>query len=196
MLLTFTVTALVMIMIPGPDAALMMRTSISHGRAAGLLTMLGGLLGLALHASAAAVGLSALLAASPTAFAVLRWLGIAYLLWLGFQGLRSRGKLPAEAAPDRPRTGRLGYVRNGLLSNLLNPKVLLFFVTFLPQFMEGASAALLSAIFAGLYAGWFVLYILVVDRLGALLRTPRWQRRIERITGVVLVGFALRLAVQ
>ncbi|WP_157251830.1 LysE family translocator [Nonomuraea typhae] len=194
MLLTFTVTALIMIMIPGPDAALIMRSSLAHGRTAGLLTMTGGLLGLGVHAVAAAIGLSALLAASPSAFSVLRWLGVAYLFWLGIQGLRARGTAPADG--DRPPAGSpLRHVRNGFLSNLLNPKVLLFFVTFLPQFMHGVAPLLLSAIFAALYAAWFTFYNLVVDKLGALLRRPRVRARVERVTGVVLVGFALRLAV-
>ncbi|MFI6324461.1 LysE family translocator [Nonomuraea sp. NPDC050556] len=190
MLLTFAVTALVMIMIPGPDAALIMRSSLANGRAAGLLTMLGGLIGLTVHASAAAIGLSALLAASPTAFAVLRWVGIAYLLWLGIQSFRSRPETVKEQKAGKH------YVRNGFLSNLLNPKVLLFFVTFLPQFMVGQSPLLLSAIFAALYAVWFTFYNVVVDRVGALLRTPRIKKRVERITGLLLVGFALRLVVQ
>ena len=86
MLLTFVVTTLVMIMIPGPDAALIMRSSLAHGRMAGLLTMLGGLLGLSVHAAAAAIGLSALLVASPAAFTVVRALGVCYLLWLGADG--------------------------------------------------------------------------------------------------------------
>ncbi|WP_327088853.1 LysE family translocator [Nonomuraea sp. NBC_01738] len=194
MLLTFTVTALVMIMIPGPDAALIMRSSLAHGRAAGLLTMAGGLIGLAAHATAAAIGLSALLAASPAAFTALRWAGVAYLLWLGVQGLRARGTAPAvaEAGAGSP----LRHVRNGVMSNLLNPKVLLFFVTFLPQFMQGTSPLLLSAIFAGLYALWFTLYNVLVDRVGRLLRKPKVRARVERVTGVLLVGFALRLAVQ
>lgn len=194
MLMTFTVTALVMIMIPGPDAALIMRSSLAHGRAAGLLTMTGGLLGLGVHATAAAVGLSALLAASPAAFNALRWLGVAYLFWLGVQGLRARGTAPRSEEP--PAGTPLRHVRNGLLSNLLNPKVLLFFVTFLPQFMQGTSPLLLSAIFAALYGLWFSLYNVLVDRVGALLRRPRVRARVERVTGVLLVGFALRLAVQ
>lgn len=193
MLLTFAVTALVMIMIPGPDAALIMRSSLANGRAAGLLTMLGGLIGLTVHASAAAIGLSALLAASPTAFGVLRWAGIAYLFWLGVQSFRSR---PEARQEDAPQTTKIRYVRNGFLSNLLNPKVLLFFVTFLPQFMVGRSPLLLSAIFAALYAVWFTFYNVVVDRVGTLLRTPRIKKRVERITGLLLVGFALRLVVQ
>lgn len=154
----------------------------------------GGLIGLAAHATAAAIGLSALLAASPAAFTALRWAGVAYLLWLGVQGLRARGTAPAvaEAGAGSP----LRHVRNGVMSNLLNPKVLLFFVTFLPQFMQGTSPLLLSAIFAGLYALWFTLYNVLVDRVGRLLRKPKVRARVERVTGVLLVGFALRLAVQ
>jgi threonine/homoserine/homoserine lactone efflux protein len=201
MLLTFVVTTLVMIMIPGPDAALIMRSSLAHGRMAGLLTMLGGLLGLSVHAAAAAIGLSALLVASPAAFTVVRALGICYLLWLGVHALLS-GPAKAERPPEAaPGGSAIGHVRRGLLSNLLNPKVLLLFVTWLPQFLPAhgealGSALLLSGIVALLYALWFSLYNLIVDRAGALLRTPRIRARIERVTGVLLVGFALRLAVQ
>lgn len=195
MLLTFVITALVLTLIPGPDAALIMRTSIAHGRSAGFRTMLGGVLGLTVHATAATVGLSALLAASPPVFLTLRWLGIAYLVWLGFQGLRSRGKGEAEEA-GQAGGSRIGQVRNGFLSNLLNPKVLLFFVTFLPQFMGSIPVTVLSVIFVAMYVIWFSIYTLIVDRLGTLLRTPVWRRRVERATGVVLIGFALRLAIQ
>ncbi|TMR98757.1 LysE family translocator [Nonomuraea basaltis] len=201
MLLTFAVTTLVMIMIPGPDAALIMRNSLAHGRVAGLLTMLGGLLGLSVHACAAAVGLSALLAASPTAFTVVRALGICYLLWLGAHALlSSRKRVVPHTAPE-PAARALAHVRRGLLSNLLNPKVLLLFVTWLPQFLPAQGdtlgrALLLSAVVAALYALWFSLYNLIINWAGALLRTPRIRARIERATGVLLVGFALRLAVQ
>ncbi|GGP03732.1 LysE family translocator [Nonomuraea glycinis] len=201
MLLTFVVTTLVMIMIPGPDAALIMRSSLAHGRMAGLLTMLGGLLGLSVHAAAAAIGLSALLVASPAAFTVVRALGVCYLLWLGVHALLA-GPAKADRPPvAAPGGSALGHVRRGLLSNLLNPKVLLLFVTWLPQFLPAhgdalGSALLLSAIVALLYALWFSLYNLIVDRAGTLLRTPRIRARIERVTGVLLVGFALRLAVQ
>jgi threonine/homoserine/homoserine lactone efflux protein len=201
MLLTFAVTTLVMIMIPGPDAALIMRNSLAHGRAAGLLTMLGGLLGLSVHACAAAVGLSALLAASPAAFTAVRGLGVCYLLWLGVHALLSSKRGAGPPAAPEPAARPLAHVRRGLLSNLLNPKVLLLFVTWLPQFLPAQGdtlgrALLLSAIIAALYALWFSLYNLIVDRVGGLLRTPRIRARIERVTGVLLVAFALRVAVQ
>ncbi|GIH92949.1 LysE family translocator [Planobispora siamensis] len=213
MLTTFAVTALVMIMVPGPDQALITRNALAFGRTAGLLTMFGGLIGLTVHATAAAVGLSALLLTSATAFTALKVVGVVYLLWLGVQSLRAGRRTAAttaaapEAGPDSApdsgpeRCSPLQHIRNGLLSNVLNPKVALFFVTFLPQFLPThgntlGRALLLSAIFAGLYLLWFSLYNVVVARIGALLRTPRVRARIEQVTGVLLVGFAIRLAWQ
>lgn len=200
---TFAITALVLIMLPGPDQALITRNALVGGRSAGLLTMFGGVLGLTVHASAAAFGLSALLLASAKAFTVLKIVGAAYLLWVGVQMLRSA--IRSRRSPDEyelmtaPRR-RVAYLRQGFLSNALNPKVALFFVTFLPQFISAGSgsprgeALVLSAIFAGLYLTWFGLYAVAVDRLGRWLRRPRVKARIEQVTGLLLVGVAIRLA--
>ncbi|WP_069111230.1 LysE family translocator [Jiangella alba] len=201
---TFALAALVLIMLPGPDQALITRNALVGGRTGGLLTMTGGVLGLAVHATAAAVGLSALLLASATAFTVLKIAGAAYLLWLAVQLLRSAARSrrsPAAAgevvtAPPR----RWAYLRQGFLSNALNPKVALFFVTFLPQFLSAgagsarAEALLLSAVFALLYLAWFGLYVAAVDRLGRWLRRPAVKARIEQATGVLLAAVAIRLA--
>jgi len=202
-MMTFTLAALVLIMIPGPDQALITRSSLTGGRTGGLRTMVGGVLGLAIHASAATLGLSALLLASATAFTVMKVVGAIYLLWLGIQTLRAAVHSRREGAgsPDMtaPRR-RQAYLRQGFLSNALNPKVALFFVTFLPQFLttDGpapwAQALLLSMIFAVLYLSWFTLYVLVVEQLGRLLQRPRVKAAIERVTGLLLVGLALRLA--
>jgi threonine/homoserine/homoserine lactone efflux protein len=199
---TFALAALVLIMIPGPDQALITRSALTGGRAGGLLTTVGGMLGLAVHASAAAFGLSALLLASATAFTVMKVVGAIYLLWLGIQTLRAAGRsrraasgTSALATPRRRRA----YLRQGFLSNALNPKVALFFVTLLPQFLatDGpapwAQALLLSVIFAVLYLSWFTLYVLVVERVGKLLQRPRVKATIERVTGLLLVGLAVRL---
>jgi threonine/homoserine/homoserine lactone efflux protein len=200
---TFAVAALVLIMLPGPDQALITRNALVGGRSGGVLTMLGGVLGLTIHAAAAALGLSALLLASATAFTTLKIVGAVYLLWLGAQMLWSatrRRRSPvadqAVAVPAR----RLAYLRQGLLSNALNPKVALFFVTFLPQFLAAdsgsprAEALLLSGIFGMLYLAWFGVYIAAVDRLGRWLRRPRVKARIEQATGLVLASVAVRLA--
>jgi threonine/homoserine/homoserine lactone efflux protein len=200
---TFAIAALVLIMVPGPDQVLITRNVLAGGRSGGLLTLAGGALGLSVHASAAALGLSALLLASATAFTVLKIVGVVYLLWLGIQTLRSAIRTRREPAADQPFAAprrRLAYLRQGFLSNALNPKVALFFVTFLPQFLSTdtgspqAQALILSAIFGVLYVTWFSLYVLAVARLGRWLRRPKVKARIEQVTGLVLVTFAARLA--
>jgi threonine/homoserine/homoserine lactone efflux protein len=200
--MTFAIAALVLIMMPGPDQALITRNALVGGRQGGLLTMCGGALGLTVHAGAAALGLSALLVASATAFTVLKIAGALYLVWLAVQMARSAARTlrppEAETAADVCRTG-FAYLGQGILSNALNPKVALFFVTFLPQFLSpsstspAAQALLLSAVFGCLYLAWFGAYVAAVERLGRWLRRPRIRARIERITGVVLLGVAARL---
>jgi threonine/homoserine/homoserine lactone efflux protein len=200
---TFAIAALVLIMIPGPDQALITRNALAGGRTSGLLTMTGGVLGLTVHATAAAFGLSALLLASAKAFTVLKIVGAVYLVWLGFQTLRAAARSRREPATEQaavdPR-GRTVSLRQGFLANALNPKVALFFVTFLPQFLSAdagsprVQALLLSAIFAGLYLAWFASYVAAVDRLGRWLRRPKVKARIEQVTGFVLVTVAVRLA--
>ncbi|WP_433378872.1 LysE family translocator [Actinoplanes sp. CA-142083] len=197
-MMTFAIAALVLIMLPGPDQALITRNALVGGRAGGLLTMVGGVLGLSVHAGAAALGLSALLLASATAFTVLKIVGAAYLLFLAAQMLWSRQSAVAEERGATPAR-RTAYLRQGFLSNALNPKVALFFVTFLPQFLSTdsgsprAEAALLSVIFAALYLTWFGLYVAAVERLGRWLKRPRVKARIERVTGLILATVAIRL---
>src|SRR4051794_30315398 len=173
-MMTFAIAALVLIMLPGPDQALITRNALVGGRSGGLLTMVGGVLGLSVHASAATLGLSALLLASATAFTALKIVGAGYLLWLAAQMLwsaRRSGRRPAAEATSATPVRRSSYLRQGFLSNALNPKVALFFVTFLPPFLNPdsssprAQAALLSAVFAGLYLAWFGLYLAAIDRL-------------------------------
>jgi threonine/homoserine/homoserine lactone efflux protein len=199
--LTFASAALVLIVIPGPDQALITRNALVGGRAAGLMTMLGGALGVTVHATAAAVGVSALLLASATAFTLLKVVGVAYLLWMGIQTLLAarRRSTETQAADERGDESSLRYMRHGFLSNSLNPKVALFFVTFLPQFLPAHGgvldrALLLSLVFAALYVAWFSFYVVAVDRLGSFLRRPHVRARIEQVTGLLLVGFAVRLA--
>jgi threonine/homoserine/homoserine lactone efflux protein len=200
---TFVAAALVLVMIPGPDQALMTRNTLAAGRRAGLLTMIGGASGISVHASAASLGGSALLLASATGFTVLKVVGAVYLVWMGFQTLRSARRANAHAEPTagRPVRSRLRYVRQGFLSNSLNPKVALFFVTFLPQFMSADSSPLrrgleLSGIFALLYVTWFGFYVLTVNLIGAQLRKQRVKAAIERVTGMLLIAFAIRLVLE
>lgn len=201
-MLTFAAAALLLIMIPGPDQALITRNALAGGRGAGLFTTLGGTLGLSVHVTAASVGISALLLASAVAFTVLKVAGTAYLIWMGISTLRSARRTnrgPDEKSGARRRLPGSRCLRQGFLSNALNPKVALFFVTFLPQFLPSKGSTLLdalglSAIFVLLYVLWFSLYTVTVDRFGAVLRRPTVQRRIEGFTGAVLIAFGVRLA--
>jgi threonine/homoserine/homoserine lactone efflux protein len=190
----FVIASLVLIALPGPDQALIMRNALVGGRTAGVRTMLGGASGLSLHAAAAALGVSALLATSATAYATLKLVGIAYLLYLGVKMLRSASR-PSE--PEQEARGGRPFVQ-GFVSNALNPKVALFFLTFVPQFLPDSGPTLpvalaLSAIFAALYLTWFTGMIGLVGLASDALRRPRVKAWTERVTGGALFAFGVRL---
>ena len=195
MIAEFATASVVLIALPGPDQALVMRNTAMRGRGAGVRTVLGGASGLSLHASAAAFGISALLATSATAYATLKIVGIAYLLYLGVRMLRSAGHQTPDDA--RSRAGR-PFVQ-GFVSNALNPKVALFFLTFVPQFLPDSGSTMptalgLSALFAVLYVAWFSGLVTVVGVVSDWLRRPRVTSWTERVTGAALMAFGARLA--
>jgi threonine/homoserine/homoserine lactone efflux protein len=195
MIAEFATASLILIALPGPDQALVMRNTAMRGRAAGVRTVLGGATGLSLHASAAAFGISALLATSATAYATLKIVGIAYLLYLGVRMLRSAGH---EAPDDADSRAGRPFVQ-GFVSNALNPKVALFFLTFVPQFLPDSGSTLptalgLSALFAVLYVAWFGGLVTVVGVVAGWLRRPQVKAWTERVTGAALVAFSARLA--
>ena len=194
MIAEFATASLVLIALPGPDQALVMRNTAMRGRGAGVRTVLGGVSGLSLHASAAAFGISALLATSATAYTTLKLVGIAYLLYLGVRMLRSAGH---EIPDAQSRAGR-PFVQ-GFVSNALNPKVALFFLTFVPQFLPDSGSTLptalgLSALFAVLYVAWFSGLVTVVGVVSDWLRRPQVKAWTERVTGAALMAFGARLA--
>lgn len=197
-LVTFVLTAAVLAVTPGPDSLLVLRAIVLRGRRAGLATVAGVLSGLAIWVVAAAIGLSALLRASELGYQVLKVVGATYLVLLGVKALRSRGGA-AEGQHDHGLLGS-GY-RAGLVTNLLNPKIGVFFVSFLPGFVPvAAPVALTSLLLGGLFiaegALYFAVLLLVADRLAALLHRPTVRQRLDRITGVVLIGFGVRLVVE
>jgi threonine/homoserine/homoserine lactone efflux protein len=184
----------VLIALPGPDQALIMRDALVGGRTAGVRTMLGGVTGLALHASAAALGVSALLATSATAYATLKLVGR-----LSALSRRADAALRPQAARARAGGARRPAVPAGLVSNALNPRVALFFLTFVPQFLPDRGSTLpvalaLSATFAAIYLAWFTGLVRLVGLASDALRRPRVKAWIERVTGGALVAFAVRLA--
>jgi RhtB (resistance to homoserine/threonine) family protein len=199
-LLPFLGISVLLIVIPGPDTAVVMKNALLGGRRAGVQAALGVTLGLAVWTLAAAAGLAALLQASEIAFTALKLVGAAYLVWIGVQLLRTReAAVVGEAAPRRVAGARA--LRQGLLTDLGNPKVGVFFTSFLPQFIHGDGAAFpallaLGAIFAGLTLAWLAAYGVAVGHAAAFIRRPRVRRALDRITGAVFVGFGVTLALE
>jgi threonine/homoserine/homoserine lactone efflux protein len=197
----FLGVVVLVIVTPGPDTALTIRNTLLGGRAAGLATAAGVALGQAIWAVAAAAGLAALVQASQQAYNLLRLAGAAYLILLGAQSLLAavRGRSPhAGAAPRRSALPPAAALRQGLLSNLANPKMAAFFTSLLPQFVTGgapfAALLLLGLVLCGLTLVWLAAYAVAVARAGDLLRRPLVRRATEAVTGAVLVALGVRIA--
>jgi threonine/homoserine/homoserine lactone efflux protein len=196
----FLGVSLVVIVVPGQDTALTIRNTLVGGRRSGVLTSVGVSTGQACWTLAASAGVVALLRASEPAFVTLRLAGAAYLVFLGVQALRSavRGKLEGSflAGSASRLTPRIAF-RQGLVSNLGNPKMAVFFTSLLPQFGSSfASLAAFGLLFCALTLLWLSAYAVVVARAGDFLRRARIRRWIEGITGAVLVTLGLRLAAE
>ena len=193
-LLAFLAVAVVVIVTPGQDTALTLRNTLSGGRDAGIRTAAGVVCGQAVWALAASVGVAALLVASEPGFVALKVVGAAYLVYLGGRTLLSA--LRGETHDVEVRGGRSGReLRQGLLSNLGNPKMAVFFSSLLPQFAGSFWGFLaLGLLFCALTLTWLAAYATVLARAGDVLRRPRVRRAIDAVTGTALVAFGLRLA--
>jgi RhtB (resistance to homoserine/threonine) family protein len=201
-MLPFIAISAVVIIAPGPDMALVGRNALFAGRRAGLYTTVGVALGLAVWSLAASVGVAAVLRKSEPAFVALKVVGALYLVWLGVQALcvawRGHGRDATAALAVSARHPRRRALRQGFLSNLANPKIAVFFTSFLPQFAApGASVAPLLAlglVFCLMTLVWLAGYGVFVAKAGDVLRRPRIRRVMEGVTGTVLIGFGVRLA--
>jgi threonine/homoserine/homoserine lactone efflux protein len=202
-LIAFTLAAGLLTITPGLDTALVLRTAAIEGPRRAVLTALGISSGLMVWALIAAFGLGALLAASELAYTILRWAGAAYLCWLGL-GLLLRPRqdfAAADAAAEGLGGVRRSWYLRGLMCNLLNPKVGVFYVTFLPQFVpDGVNVTLfilaLTAIHLAEGALWLGLIIAATRPLARFLRRPVLIRGLDRLTGAVLIGFGIKLAAE
>lgn len=200
-LLFFIGAALVLLAIPGPAVLYIVGRSIGQGRNAGFVSALGIGVGTLVHTAAAAIGLSALLVSSATAFSVVKYLGAAYLVFLGIQRLRSKESLAAASDAAAPRASLARVFGQGIIVNILNPKTALFFFAFIPQFIDpnrghvavqilslgvlfacmGTTSDSVWAAFAGSVAGW-------------LRANPRWTRHERFVSGGILISLGLATA--
>jgi threonine/homoserine/homoserine lactone efflux protein len=203
-LLAFLGIAALVIVTPGPDTALTIRNTLGGGRAAGFGTALGVAAGQAVWTAATSAGLAALLVASAPTFAALRLAGGVYLVWLGARSLwmALRGEDGAAPGGEPREARRLGVgaaFQQGVLSNLGNPKMAVFFTSLLPPFAPAGPAAFpallaLGLVFCLMTLGWLAAYAAVVARAGDVLRRLGVRRAIEAVTGLALVGLGARLA--
>lgn len=223
-IVSFVAASLLIIIVPGVDFALVTRQTVRYGRRAGFVVLAGLFAAALVHASLATAGLSALLVSSPALYTVLRVAGALYLLYLGGTilwatrprrtapvvqpvpvgaggaGAGTDAAAPARDTPaaDEPHVARRSFVM-GVTSQLLNVKVVVFYVSFVPQFVkpgDGAAArtAVLAATFIGLAVLWWACYILLIDRLQPWLTRPSVLLVVERLTGLILIVLAVRIA--
>ena len=190
----FLAVALVVIVTPGQDTALTVRNALAGGLRAGVRTATGVVCGQMVWALAASAGVAALLVAPEPAFVALKLAGAAYLIYLGGEALLAAVRGRVDVGPSaRAAGGR--ELRQGLLSNLGNPKMAVFFSSLLPQFGDSFPALLgLGLLFCALTLTWLCAYALAVARAGDVLRRPRIRRTIDGLTGTALVALGLRLA--
>ncbi|NBN78769.1 LysE family transporter [Microvirga tunisiensis] len=210
-LLGFSIAAALLTMTPGLDTALVLRTATVEGARPALMAGLGIVAGCLAWGLAAALGLGAVLAVSQTAFQVLQICGALYLIWLGIGMIRAALRRPGQTGPAgadadgtmgagaaNRATAPLRWFWRGLVTNLLNPKVGVFYVSFLPQFLpQGVDVAAFSTLLAAMHAGmglvWFALLIAATRPLARLLARPAVTRSLDGLTGAVLVAFGVRL---
>jgi len=198
----FAVAAVTLLVIPGPAVLYIVTRSVDQGRAAGLASVCGVHVGTLVHVAAAALGLSALLVSSATAYHAVRWLGAAYLIWLGVRRLLAHDEdAPAAPGPGTRRHGLRRSFAQGIVVNVLNPKTALFFLAFLPQFVDvsrgsvpfqvvvfGVAFVLLGLASDGTYA------LLASTGAGWLRRRPRVARTSRLVSGGVLIGLGVTTA--
>jgi threonine/homoserine/homoserine lactone efflux protein len=204
-LLAFIPVALLLTLIPGADTALVTRNALALGMRGARWTIVGIMTGCLLHATASALGLSAILATSARAYETVKLVGAAYLVWIGIQSIRgATTTVPAtsgvgQAAHAPPSWSGSHPFMQGFLTNILNPKVALFYLTFLPQFIPAGAPVLRTSLLLAMIHNvigfaWLSLYARFVERLRTALTRPVVKAWLERVTGGVLVALGARLA--
>ena len=203
-LLVYIGVVVAIALLPGPDTAVVTKNALMHGRDAALGSAIGVNVGLSVWTVATALGVAAVIRSSATVYDSLKLIGAVYLIWIGVRALwdsrRVKDGTQTTTGSTRTIDGRGGF-RQGVISNLANPKVGIFFTSLLPQFVSSGHPALpqmllLGAIFVALNILWMCSYALAAVRLSDLLSRARVKAALDRFTGLVLVGVGIRLAIE
>lgn len=200
---SYLLIVVLIVLAPGPDTMVMLKNSLSGGTRGGLLATAGIFVANSVQGTAAALGLGVVIAQSQPVFVTLKWVGAAYLVFLGFQALRGawRGDYSGVAAAKQQRASGFRRFREGFLSNITNPKVLVLYLSVLPQFLDPVTtsawdALLLAYTVAVLGAIWLMMLLLFVHRVRTWLERRKVRRALDGVTGTALVGFGAALVLE
>lgn len=197
----FVITCIFLVILPGPDTAIMTKNTLTVGRQGGFKTMLGICCALSIHTLTAILGLSAIIAKSVLLFSIFKYIGAVYLIYLGIKSLWTlRNKEKAETTTENKYKNKSSF-KQGFLTNLLNPKIAVFFLTFLPQFVNPESHTFMPFLILGityivLTVVWYLFYIYLLNQISAFMKKPKTQKVIEGITGTILIVFGIKLALE
>lgn len=197
--MTFVAATVVLLIIPGPTIVLVLTYALTQGRRVAVASAAGVALGDFIAMTTSLVGLGALVLASATLFSALKWIGALYLVWMGIGMIRSAGSTKAIQIEDAPQLSAGAVLRNACVVTALNPKGIVFFIAFVPQFIRPEAPlapqfAILIATFVGLAATNVMIYALLADRLRATIRRPAVLGWMTRVGGGVLIAMGLLTA--
>lgn len=204
-LLAYIPVATLMVVIPGADTMLLMKNTLSYGPKAGRFTVLGMLSGLSFWTGIAVLGLSVVIAKSVVLFTTIKYLGAAYLIYLGIKSLITKQTLAVdqmERSADVPidhRYHKKSFMQ-AMLSNVLNPKTVIVYITIMPQFINlnghvNQQLIILASILTGLAAAWFLILVYVVDYAKKWLNDKKHQQMFQKVAGILLVGFGIKTGI-
>lgn len=199
----FVITSFLLIILPGPDTAVATKNTWSMGRTGGLKTIAGTCCAVLLHTVAAVVGLSTIIVKSAFLFSVFKYAGAAYLVYVGIKTFCTMFQQQPEEVEESVKGIRdhTSCFKQGFFTNLLNPKVAVFFLTFLPQFVDPGENTFLPFLVMGITycivkAVWFVFYVYMIESIRGFMKKPRVQVAFEGGTGLVFIGFGIKLALE
>ncbi|WP_223594651.1 LysE family translocator [Neobacillus bataviensis] len=198
----FVIMSLLFVILPGPDIGLITQNTVTSGKKGGIDTVIGITSGLIIHTSAAVFGLSAIFVKSALLFSIFKYVGAVYLIYLGVTSIWSSKKNKGSSGDGhQTKYKNKSPFRQGFLTNLLNPKIAVLFLTFFPQFLSTGMKPFLQFLMMGLTYTvltiiWSIVYVNLINYISSWMKKPATQRAIERISGFVVLGFGIKLAIE